>query len=66
VPTEEQAYKIIRKADKTRRSFYQFYTDKRWGSPEGMDLLINSCSVGIDGCVALIEDLLRRKGYIED
>lgn len=66
IPTEEQAYKIIRKADKTRRSFYQFYTDKRWGSPEGMDLLINSCSVGIDGCVALIEDLLRRKGYIED
>ena len=65
VPTEEQARKIIKKEDKTRRSFYQFYTDKRWGSPEGMDLLINSDSLGYDGSVRLIEEYLKLKGYAE-
>lgn len=60
------AEKIIRRMDKNRRSYYQFYTDKKWGSPEGMDLLINSASVGIDGTVATIESYLKLRGYITD
>ncbi|MBR0378195.1 MAG: cytidylate kinase-like family protein [Lachnospiraceae bacterium] len=59
------AEKIIRRMDKARRSYYQFYTDKKWGSTEGMDLLINSSALGIEGSVGLIEDFLARKGYIE-
>ena len=60
------AEKIIRRMDKTRRSYYQSYTDKKWGSTEGMDLLINSASLGKEGSVALIEDYLRRRGYLEN
>ena len=59
------AEKIIRRMDKARRSYYQFYTDKKWGSSEGMDLLINSSVLGIEGTAGLIEDFLVRKGYIE-
>lgn len=59
------AEKIIRRMDKARRSYYQFYTDKKWGSSEGMDLLINSSVLGIEGTAGLIEDFLARKGYIE-
>ena len=59
------AEKIIKRMDKTRRSYYQFYTDKKWGSTEGMDLLINSASLGTEGSVALIEEYLRRRGYLE-
>ena len=59
------AEKIIRRMDKARRSYYQFYTDKKWGSTEGMDLMINSSALGIEGSVGLIEDFLARKGYIE-
>ncbi len=59
------AEKIIRRMDKARKSYYQFYTDKKWGSTEGMDLMINSSAVGIDGAVKLIEDFLAIKGYIE-
>ena len=60
------AEKILRRTDKSRRSYYQFYTDKKWGSSEGMDLLINSASLGIDGSVRLIEDYLRLRGYIDN
>ena len=60
------AEKILRRTDKSRRSYYQFYTDKKWGSSEGMDLLINSASLGIDGSVHLIEDYLRLRGYIDN
>lgn len=59
------AEKIVRRMDKTRRSYYQFYTDRKWGSSEGMDLLINSASVGIAGAVGLIEDYLVRRGYLD-
>ena len=59
------AEKIVRRIDKTRRSYYQFYTDRKWGSSEGMDLLINSATIGFDGAVGLIEDYLKRRGYLE-
>lgn len=51
--------------DKTRRTYYQFYTDKKWGSTESMDLLINSDSLGFTGAVRLIEEYLFLKGYLE-
>ena len=60
------ADKIVRRTDKARRSYYQFYTDKKWGTPEGMDFMINSSALGIDGTVKLIEEILKMKGYIED
>lgn len=60
------AAKIVRRTDKTRRSYYQFYTDKKWGSTEGMDLMINSSAVGLPGAVKLIEAFLKEKGYISD
>jgi cytidylate kinase len=59
------AEKILKRTDKTRKSYYQFYTDKKWGSVDGMDLLINSSALGIEGSVKLIEDFLIRKGYAE-
>ena len=45
------AEKIIRRMDKQRKAYYQFYTDKKWGTPEGMDFMINSSALGIDGTV---------------
>lgn len=59
------AEKILRRMDKTRRTYYQFYTDKKWGSTESMDLLINSDSLGFTGAVRLIEEYLFLKGYLE-
>lgn len=60
------ADKIVKRTDKARKSYYQFYTDRKWGSVDGMDLLINSSALGIEKSVLLIEDFLKHKGYLED
>lgn len=59
------AEKILKKVDKQRKSYYQFYTDRKWGGTEGKDLMINSSSTGIDGAVNVILAYLCIKGYIE-
>ena len=63
--SQEDAEKEVKKIDKQRRAYYQFYTDKKWGSTEGTDMLLNSSSLGIDGCVAAIEAILASKGYLK-
>ena len=55
------AIKLIKKTDKHRRSYYQFYSDMKWGRTEGQDLLINSGLLGIDGTVDLLKDIVKRK-----
>lgn len=63
--SEDDAYKIIKKQDKIRKSYYQYYTDHKWGTLEGKDIMINKSSTGIDGAVDLIIQFLKGKGYIE-
>ena len=53
--------KIIRRTDKNRRTYYQYYTDKKWGARENMDLMINSSLLGIDGSVELLAAAVRLK-----
>ena len=45
---------IIAKTDKKRSNYYNYYTNKRWGSASTYDLCINSSIVGEDGAVDLI------------
>ena len=59
------ADKIIRRMDKARRNYYQFYTDRKWGTTDGMDMLLNSAGLGIDGCVRAIENYLVLRGYAD-
>lgn len=59
IPTE--AKKEVLRNDKLRRSYYQFYTDSKWGGREHKDLVINSSVLGIDGTVDFIKDFIERK-----
>lgn len=59
------AEKILKKVDKQRKSYYQFFTDQKWGSTEGKDMMLNSGTLGIDGVVQVILDFLKVKGYVE-
>jgi cytidylate kinase len=44
----------VRKMDKKRKAYYNFYTDEReWGKADNYDLCINS-KVGVDQCVDAI------------
>lgn len=55
------AIKLIKKTDKHRRSYYQFYSEMKWGRTEGQDLMINSGLLGIDGTVALLKAVAEQK-----
>jgi cytidylate kinase len=44
----------IKKNDKSRSSYYNYYTSKEWGSVDSYDLSINSAKYGIEGAAELI------------
>ena len=50
-----EAEKVIRHMDKTRRNYYEYFTDRNWDQKEGKDLLIDSSEFGIQGSVNLIK-----------
>ena len=58
--SKEKAKEMIRKKDKQRKSYYDYYSSKRWGQVDTYDLAIDSSVLGIDGTVNLISQ------YIED
>lgn len=45
---------FIRKTDKRRANYYEYYTDRKWGAAANYDLTVNSSKVGIDGAVEMI------------
>ena len=50
----EEAEKVVRHMDKTRRNYYEYFSDGNWDQKEGKDLLIDSSEFGIRGTVDLI------------
>ena len=57
---EGKARDMINKKDKQRQSYYNYYTNRKWGKADTYDLCINSAVLGIDGSVKLI------KQFVED
>ncbi len=55
---EKETEEFLRKADKSRASYYNYYTDKIWGAAESYDLCINSSLYGIDRTVAFIRSFI--------
>lgn len=59
--TLDMARKEIKKHDKDRLTYYQYYSEFRWGRKEGYDLLIDSSLLGIDGTVDIIAEIARKQ-----
>lgn len=51
----DKAKKLIDKKDKVRSSYYNFYSDRRWGASTSYSLTLDSSKTGIDGAAELIE-----------
>ena len=51
----------IRKIDRNRKGYYDYYTDKKWGAAESYDVCLNTSVFGIDGCVAILKQLLEQE-----
>ncbi len=52
--SEQQAVQLIKKNDKQRKCYYDFYTDKKWASHSSYNLNIDSSRFGIDKAVEII------------
>jgi cytidylate kinase len=44
----------IRKTDKRRATYYQHYTDRKWGDVANYDISVSTSSIGIDNTVKLL------------
>lgn len=56
---KNKAEDFIRKTDKRRAAYYNYYSDKKWGVASHYDLCINSSSIGIDKTVDIIEEYIK-------
>ncbi len=52
----------IRKIDKRRANYYNYYTDRTWGNADNYDIVLNAGKFGIEGCVKLLKELVEAQG----
>lgn len=57
----DEAKDRIKKTDKSRASYYNYYSSKDWGEAKSYDLCIDSSLLGIEGTVELLEKMVRLK-----
>lgn len=57
----ETVEELIREVDKQRRTYYNYYTDAKWGEKENYDLCIDSSKFTIEQVVDLLEAVYRSK-----
>ena len=60
----EQAEALMRKKDRTRETYYNYYTFGNWGVASNYDLCVDSSILGIDGTADMIIDYCRRAGLL--
>ena len=50
-----RAEETVRKADKQRASYYNYYATATWGDVNNYDLCVDTGKLGIEGTVELLE-----------
>lgn len=54
-----EAREMCVKRDKQRQSYYNYYSNKKWGRADSYDLCIDSGKLGIDGTVDFIIEFIK-------
>ena len=62
--TPEQADSLMRKKDRTRETYYNYYTFGNWGVASNYDLCVDSSVLGIEGTADMIIDFCRRAALL--
>ncbi len=63
--TLAEAKDVIKKTDKKRASYYNYYTNKVWGDAKSYDLCIDSSKLGIGGTAKVIEDYIKLRQKLD-
>ena len=59
--SDAKAKDIIQKMDKSRASYYNYYTCKKWGDMESYHVCLDSGIFGIDGIVNLLKVMIEQR-----
>lgn len=59
--TNAKAREFVLRQDKSRASYYNYYTAKKWGATESYNLSVDSGVFGIQGSVAIIKRAIEIK-----
>ena len=62
--SEEEAEKLMRRKDRTRETYYNYYTFGSWGHAAGYHLCVDSSVLGIEETADYIIDFGRKAGLI--
>ena len=60
----DEALSLIHRKDRTRETYYNYYTFGNWGKASNYDLCIDSSILGIEGTAEFIIEFARRKGIL--
>lgn len=55
---DKAATTLIKKTDKKRSNYYNFYTSRTWGEAVNYDICINSAKLGVDGTVEVLYNFI--------
>ena len=58
---ESEVESTIRRFDKKRSGYYSINTARKWRDLRNYDLVLDSATLGVDGCVAALAALAKRK-----
>ena len=61
---EDEAKTRIERQDRTRQTYYNFFTFGNWGAASDYDLCVDSSILGIEGTADMIIDFGRKAGLI--
>lgn len=61
IKTPKEALEMMRKIDKRRAEYYNFYTDRAWGEAGSYDLCIDSSKLGMDRTAEVVRDYVEMR-----
>ncbi|MDR0420483.1 MAG: cytidylate kinase-like family protein [Prevotellaceae bacterium] len=59
--TEQKALELVKQFDKRRASFYNYYSNKRWGHCDTYDISINISALGEEQAVDFLAEFIQKK-----
>ena len=59
--SDEEARKLMKRIDRERRAYFEYYSDMIWGSSDGHDLMIDSSLLGLEETARQIETIVDRR-----
>ncbi|MBR5347926.1 MAG: cytidylate kinase-like family protein [Lachnospiraceae bacterium] len=65
VDTNKEIEKLMKKTDKQRSDYYNYYTGKKWADMDNYDMILDSGVLGIDTCVDVIAAYVEIRGFKE-